>query len=83
MWPERVNDVLKSETVQHVFWSYLHAFSFDEIHNETEENTPSKSMDNEQSRKQMKETKQEYKYFSYRHKKFGNIAYGTIGKDER
>jgi hypothetical protein len=37
MWPERVKEDFKSETVQHVLWSYLHAFSFDEIHNETEE----------------------------------------------
>ena len=64
MWPERVKEDLKSEAVQPVLWSYLHAISSDEINNETEANTPSKSMDNEQSREQMNETKQEYKYLA-------------------
>ena len=64
MWPERVKEDLKSEAVQQVLWSYLHAISSDEINNETEANTPSKSMDNEQSREQMNETKQEYKYLA-------------------
>ena len=77
MWPERVKEDFKSETVQHYLWSYFHAFSFDEIYNGTEANTTSKSMDNEQNREEMNETKQEYEYFSYRHKKFGDV-YGTI-----
>jgi hypothetical protein len=55
----------------------LQAFSADEINKETEASSPSKSMDNEQNREQMNKTKQEYRYFSYRHKKFGDV-YGTI-----
>ena len=77
MWPERVKEDMKSETVQNVLLRDLHAFSADEINKETEACSPSKSMDNEQNREQMNETKQEYRYFSYRHKKFGDV-YGTI-----
>ena len=64
------------------FGGDLHVFPPDEINRETEASSQSKSMDNEQNIEKMHETKQEYKYFSYRHKKFGNV-YGTIGKDER
>jgi hypothetical protein len=77
MSPERVQEDFKSETVQNLHWRDLPAFSSCEINKETKANSTGKSIDNEEKREQIERIKQEYRYFSYRHKKFGN-CYGTI-----
>ena len=82
MLPERVKEDLKSGTVQNILWRDLQAFSSDEINKTSEAKTPSKSMDNEQNREDINETKQDTRYFSYSHKKFGDV-YDTIWKGER
>ena len=77
MCSERVKEDMNSETAQCALWKDLQAVSSDELNKETEANTSSKSKDNEQNREETNKTEKEYKYFCYRHKKFGDV-FGTI-----